>query len=102
MEKTETCPGCHNHCPKEELKCDTGREYFQNGGVITAGEGRSHHGHEHGRHAGGDKTNLSGLLRFCGHKLHHGGDTKDLYSALSQEEQNILIALLTKLTEAWE
>lgn len=81
----ETCPICHNHCPKDNLGCGRGIEYFSNQG---------------------DNTSSSSLdeqiimdLRRCGHLLHHNRDlnTDELLSNITKEEKEKLHELLSKI-----
>lgn len=129
------CNQCPNQCPKDALKCGRGRRYFEQlenaagdigeskeGGYGRA-EGRHGHGEGHfdhgsgrqqhgGREGGGGHArpeDLYGLMRACGHYLHHSygerrGDDGDrqLFAALDEAEQNTLKELLKKLADSWE
>lgn len=124
----EYCSQCPNHCPADDLKCGRGRNYFAQ---MQGLEPEEHPGHEHGheykhegahghgqRHGHGagqgkerfpDKNSLYGLLRGCGHYLHHncGGDMGEeeiqaLFGVLSENEQAELKELLGKLLAGWE
>lgn len=56
---------------------------------------------EHKMHGEGKNT-LYGLMRRCGHKLHHGEVKKEeAFNGLSAEEQEQLKTLLTKLLASW-
>lgn len=47
---------------------------------------------------------LYGLLRMCGHSLHHGvidGQSPEAFAVLSPEEQEQLKTLLQKLVKSW-
>lgn len=110
MENLTNCPLCHNHCPIEDPNCGRGKtlaEQLKSGESIDPdammrkpehGEGHGHGGH----HAPKDRSSLEGLLRECGHVLHHGGNRgEELFSSLTEEEQETLKALLQKLTQSW-
>lgn len=90
METTEDrCPCCHNHCRRDKLHCSRGRKYFE----------------EQGRKEAQDDN--SGLLLYTlmesGHALRHmvkhgrRPDEKEILSDLSQEEQEMLLSLLSRL-----
>lgn len=86
------CTQCDNHCPEDALQCGKGRRYF---GLEPA----EHEGHGHGQMPAGP----IGLLRQCGHMLHHGGAAgEDLLAALNEQEQQELERLLGKLLEDWK
>lgn len=81
----ENCPCCPNHCPKDNLGCERGRAYFNEGNkdsIDTSLEGQ-----------------VIGDLRRCGHMLHHNRDldTKELLSSLSEDELKSLHELLSKI-----
>lgn len=88
------------------------------GGAYEKGREHKHggaHGHEHGRGAGmgkehfPDKNSLYGLLRGCGHYLHHNcgrdmgaEEIQALFGVLGESEQAELKVLLGKLLAGWE
>lgn len=115
------CPLCPHHCPIDSPSCERGQSLVEK---LKAGEnvdieslrkerGHGEHGHgEHGERGRGehghgehkrDRESLEGLLRECGHALHHrdGSDTA-MFGALSAEEQDALKSLLKKLVESWD
>lgn len=110
-ENKNTCPGCDNHCTKEQIKCPRGAEFFG----IEFDESKVHgkHGEHHGRHIEKDDSAMTpadkvlNLLRQCGHYLHHNvghgqqKDASELLSGLSEDEQEMLIALLKKCLKQW-
>lgn len=102
--QTTTCPQCPNHCPSDALHCDRGRAFFaseKDPGTATTELG--HHGpSDHAPHSTPGKNTLEGLLRICGHTLHHQEISGNLFQALSAEEQDQLKALLAKLVDSWE
>ena len=122
--KTTNCNQCPNQCPADALKCGRGRHYFEqleNPEGIKAderaghgyGEGHGHsenhgHGHKEG-HGHGKSDDLYGLMRGCGHYLHHSGgkhqeagEENQLFAALDEGEQECLKGLLKKLLDSWE
>ena len=87
--KQQHCDQCENQCPVEALQCGKGRKHF---GLEPAGEG----GH-------GQPSGPIGLLRQCGHMLHHGGASgEDLLRALTPGEQAELERLLGILAADWQ
>lgn len=87
----EYCNQCGNHCPKDDLRCGRGRRLFGAAPGETAEGGR------------GTSGGTIGLLRQCGHLLHHGGVSgDDLLSALSAREQAELERLLNALLADWK
>lgn len=138
-EKITNCNQCPNHCPADALQCGKGRHYFEqlenpDAAAADGGEHRGHgeghgnkeghghgeghgnkeghghgegHGHREGHH--GKSDDLYGLMRACGHYLHHSGgkhqdgsEKNHLFSALDETEQETLKGLLKKLTDSWE
>lgn len=102
----QTCPNCDRHCPVENLRCGRGREYF---GVSEPSddnrrehrhpihEGRSGYEHRHGHEQRENEPKAIGLLRRCGHLLHHGmGDPSALVDSLTDRELDTLERLLEK------
>ena len=84
--KNENCPCCPNNCPKDNLNCGRGREYFNN----QNGNNRE------------TKTiqgQIIADLRKCGNSLHHNRDlnSEEFLSNLSEKELNGLHELLTKI-----
>lgn len=91
MMSEQRCDQCENACPVDALRCGRGRRYF----------GLEEPGHGHG-HGGPDLSGPLGLLRQCGHMLHHGGvDSGEALSALTVEEQKELERLLGLLLADW-
>ena len=85
----QRCDQCENACPVGALKCGRGRRRF---GL----EAETKHKH-------GMPDDPIGLLRQCGHILHHGGlDSETALSALSQEEQTELSRMLKILLQDWK
>lgn len=99
METITNCTQCPKQCPLNALKCGKGRACAESqadgiapdaatevntGHTYRHGKrefsGAEKHMHEHGkrgghRHGGdsfADRDNLEGLIRACGHMLHHG------------------------------
>ena len=90
MEK-KFCDQCRNQCPVDSLRCNRGRRAFGME-LIDEGKQRSHQEE--------DQKGVIGLLRQCGHLLHHGkADAADFLSKLTQEEQEVLEKLLKKLMD---
>lgn len=109
MEDLKNCPLCHNHCPIDSPKCSRGKELaeqIQAGAPVDldAMMKQPEHGkdHRHGHRGPKDYDSLEGLLRECGHVLHHGGGKDDLFAGLTAEEQAELKALLQKLIAGWK
>lgn len=82
----ENCPCCPNHCLKENLQCNKGRNYFENNNR--------------------DFSNTNTLeekviedLRKCGHMLHHNKNLNpsELLTIYSKEELERLHDLLSKI-----
>lgn len=107
MKKLTNCPLCHNHCPIDEPNCGRGRalaEQIKSGVPVDpdALTKQSEHGHDRDLRGRKDRDSLEGLLRECGHTLHHGErHSEELFSALNDEEQAILKQLLQKLITSW-
>lgn len=94
MEK-QYCDQCENHCPEDNLQCGRGRRHF---GLESSEGGEGRHGHRQELPSG-----PIGLLRQCGHLLHHGGAAGDnLLAALNEQEQAELERLLEKLLSDWK
>ncbi len=103
MENMNKCPGCSQHCDRNNLQCGKGEAYF-NGESLPSheqghGEGKhhgsKHHGHKHHRPefpAG----SLADLMAKCGHRLYHGGD-ESMFAVLTKEESVMLKTILNKL-----
>lgn len=86
----QRCTQCDNNCPIDALKCGKGRRFF---------------GLEDREHGSFDPDSLTGLLKKCGHALHHSGgalNEAELFQDLSEEECSSLKALLQKLTASWD
>lgn len=86
---TQRCTQCGNNCPIDALKCGKGRRFF---------------GLEDKEHASFDPDSLAGLLKKCGHALHHSGgmEEKELFQDLTAEECSTLRELLQKVTASWD
>ncbi|MGN1307469.1 MAG: hypothetical protein ACI4V3_07350 [Faecousia sp.] len=89
-QKETNCPCCENHCPQEYLQCAKGMEYF--GTAPTEPSPRT------------TEERVLRLLRKCGHYLHHSAgcdaDSATLLSALSEEEKELLAALLSRCVQS--
>lgn len=81
----KNCPMCHNHCPKDNLGCGRGREYFNNLNNNSEPKTLS------------EEVLMD--LRKCGHLLHHNKDldTNKILSDFSENELNQLHELLSKI-----
>lgn len=82
--KDDKCPICPNHCLKDNLKCDRGREYFSDLNKMPK-----------------PKTINEEViidLRKCGHLLHHNKDldTNKILAVFSSKELQKLHELLSK------
>lgn len=116
--EVKNCTQCKNHCPIDQVQCPRGEEFaafLKKGGNPEEFVGSSHHkgdghgekGHNHGGRTGhegrggfkgGEKPeDLLGLMRACGHALHHGNAGDEFFDALSAEEKEQLKAILKKL-----
>lgn len=124
MENMNKCPGCSQHCDRNNLQCGKGEAIF-NGEISPKSqhsyshhEGKScrhqegkdrgqcegkRHGHCEGKHHGhGHRRpefpadSLADLMAKCGHRLFHGGD-ESMFVVLTECEQSTLKDLLTKL-----
>jgi hypothetical protein len=101
MSQVEVCPCCPNHCPKEQLRCPRGRNYFE-GGADAAQSPHHHQGIQQNPNLSTEEL-VIGLLRKCGHMLHHGAaQGTDLLSNLSDAEKEQLKALLEKCVSAMQ
>ena len=81
------CDQCEKQCPTDALQCGRGRRRF---------------GLEKPDETGGKPSGVIGLLRQCGHLLHHGGVSgEDLLSCLNAKEQAELERLLGTLLADW-
>lgn len=117
--RNNTCPGCSQHCDRNNLQCGKGEAYFNGESAPESGRpqgrhGSAHHGHEgkccgrhremgHGhckeKHRGHPEFpagSLADLLAKCGHRLFHGGD-ESMFAVLNDEETVTLKNLLSKL-----
>lgn len=120
MEEKRICPQCPRGCSEDSLSCGRGRAYFaaENGEADSSEtesakgfekgskKGRHNHKNHGGHHGKPDMNSLYGLMRFCGHTLHHGmkDDTTDpeaMFDALTPEEKEQLKTLLGKLAASW-
>ncbi len=81
----ENCPCCPNHCLKDNLRCDQGKEYFSNQGINKEPKSLN--------------EQVISDLRKCGHLLHHNRDldTKEFLYCFSEEELNELHELISKI-----
>lgn len=84
--KEQYCNQCENQCPADALRCNRGRAYFgMEPAEVKMPEGPI------------------GLLKRCGHLLHHGGvEMEGALSALTDREQEDLERLLTVLLDDWQ
>lgn len=108
MENMNKCPGCSQHCDRNNLQCGKGEAIFN--GEITPDSSHSHGQHEgkrHGQHrekhhGHGHRRpefpadSLADLMAKCGHRLFHGGD-ESMFTVLTEEESAVLKELLCKL-----
>ena len=85
------CDHCENHCPASNPGCGYGRKRF--GLKPENGHGKPH---------GGLPEGPLGLLRQCGHFLHHGSVGEDALAPLTEQEQQQLERMLTTLLDAWK
>lgn len=81
----DKCPCCSNHCLKDNLSCNRGREYFINNNVSKEPKTLN--------------EQIIADLRKLGHLLHHNKDldTNNLLDCLSKDELNNLHKLLFKI-----
>jgi hypothetical protein len=81
----ENCPCCPNHCPKDNLGCGRGKDYFNNLNNSLKSNSLN------------EKVIMD--LRKCGHLLHHNRDlnTDELLVNLSKDELIKLHELLSKI-----
>ena len=81
----EVCPGCENHCDKNNLRCGRGRNYFS---CQTQNSEAS------------IEEQVMEDLRKCGHILHHAKelDQSSFLSNLSEDELETLHELLSKIS----
>lgn len=117
MENKKVCTQCHNQCPVDALKCGRGKAFFGEEGKMAAdrgGEGNGREGHGgnghgkdgHGRGPSFNPDSLYGLMRGCGHYLHHSQgngcpDESVLFGALDEQERDELKRLLAKVLNSW-
>ncbi len=127
MENMNKCPGCSQHCDRNNLQCGKGEAIFngemnpdsshshaQHEGKCCghhAGKNhdhceKKHHGHcEEKHHGQGHRRpefpagSLADLMAKCGHRLFHGGDDS-IFAALTEQETNTLKGLLSKILSA--
>lgn len=99
MESMNKCPGCSQHCDRNNLQCGKGEAYFSGQLSPEAGRPEGHHGgkhHGHHRRPEFPAGSLADLLAKCGHRLFHGGD-ESMFAVLTEEEAAQLKLLLSKL-----
>jgi len=93
------CPNCRQHCPKSDLQCSRGIEYF---GQKTESQKRKSQ-HRDIRNIDSIKDETIILIMQCGHALHHrlreSEISKDFLFFLSQDEKSELTRLLKKCIE---
>lgn len=97
MAQVEQCTQCKNACPLDKVKCPAGeefRDFVKKGGNPDEFVGKKKHGHGG---PGGIPDSVEGLLRACGHTLHHGNGAVDVCKNLTEDEQEQLKALLKKV-----
>ena len=123
MENMNKCPGCSQHCDRNNLQCGKGKAIFNGEAAPDSGHSHSNHernfhGHE-GKHCGHHEGkpsahcegkhhghghrrpefpagSLADLMAKCGHRLFHGGD-ESMFAVLNEEEETVLKGLLVKL-----
>lgn len=87
------CNQCENECPVDALRCGRGRRYFG----LEAEDSRTGKHHDCKTEDG-----PIGLLRQCGHILHHNEICgEDALSALNAEEKKELSRMLGILVQDW-
>lgn len=108
MENMNRCPGCSQHCDRNNLQCGKGEAIFNERTNPNSAHSQDHHGEKHrGQHSGkhhghGHRRpefpagSLADLMAKCGHRLFHGGD-ESMFAVLTGEESSTLKKLLTKL-----
>lgn len=124
MENMNKCPGCSQHCDRNNLQCGKGEAIFN--GEISPESQHSHshhegkscrhqegkdrgqcggkrHGHCEGKHHGhGHRRpefpadSLADLMAKCGHRLFHSGD-ESMFAVLTEQEAGTLQGLLSKI-----
>ena len=106
MENMNKCPGCSQHCDRNNLQCGKGEAIFN--GEINPDSTHTHShsgGKKHGHH--GEKRHshrrpefpagsLADLIAKCGHRLFHGED-ESMFAVLTEDETVALKKLLNKL-----
>lgn len=111
MENMNKCPGCSQHCDRNNLQCGKGEAIFN--GEMNPDSAQSHdhyEGKRHGQHGGKHhghghrrpefpEGSLADLMSKCSHRLFHGGD-ESMFAVLNDEEETILKGLLVKLLSA--
>ena len=91
MNKQDTFgPCCGNHCAKDQLQCEKGKHYFQQGQRSFPDESEMNL----------DKKVIF-KLRQCGHFLHHGQGQANL-DCLSAQQKEEIIDILTICLNHWE
>lgn len=90
----ENCTQCGNHCPASELKCGRGKAYYA----------RLRNGEEF--QCENETVNMlvkcaQGAQHFANMRKQKGQDPDGLLSALTEEEQVQLLALLKKQQDHW-
>lgn len=90
MEGNKYCHQCDNHCSINNLRCYRGRAFF---GIQEDDMQKGHHDR--------DFSGTLGLLKKCGHTLHHNPsiDNETICKNLTSEEQRMLEKLLNKILE---
>lgn len=106
MENMNKCPGCSQHCDRNNLQCGKGEAIFN--GEISSDSTHTHghsEGKKHGHHGGKHHSHrrpefpagsLADLMAKCGHRLFHGGD-ESMFAVLTEDETVALKKLLNKL-----
>lgn len=106
MENMNKCPGCSQHCDRNNLQCGKGEAIFN--GEINPDSAHSHdhregkpHGQHGGKHHGHRRPefpagSLADLIAKCSHHLFHSSD-ESMFAVLTDEETITLKKLLTKL-----
>lgn len=106
MENMNKCPGCSQHCDRNNLQCGKGEAIFNGEATPDSGHSHGHHerthqGHREGKHHSHRRPefpagSLADLMAKCGHRLFHGGD-EAMFAVLTEEETVTLKLLLGKL-----
>lgn len=101
FDSNNLCPNCKRHCPKSNLQCSRGIEYFRQENEIQTKKSQ----HKNVRNIDSIKDETVILMMQCGHILHHrvreSEINQDFLFFLSQDEKSELTRLLKKCIEKW-